>query len=133
MAPGRYDLALYRGDSYAWTFRLWEDTGRTDPTDLTGATAAAELRDKPNGAVIVTLGCVITLPNIISVELPADSWPDLPVTLAAWDLELTYAATGQVHTVVAGSVAVTPDVTGSTVATALLIRRPAARRVLAHG
>ena len=111
MTPGKYDLALYRGDTYSWRFQLWEDDARTDPVDLTGVVAESEIRDKSGGAVIMTLECVVTLPNIIDVELAADLWTGAPPA-GAWDLQLTYA-TGEVRTVVAGKVVITPDITDS--------------------
>jgi hypothetical protein len=111
MLPGKYDLGLYRGDSYAWRFQLWDDADQTEETDLTGVTAAAEIRDKSAGLQIVALDCAITLPNIIDVEMTPAMWADCP-TKGIWDLQLTYTG-GDVHTVVRGAVAVTPDVTDS--------------------
>lgn len=64
MTPGRYDLNLYRGDTYRWRFRLWEDDFKTVPVDLTGSTVAAEFRDKPGVATVVALDTTLTEPNI---------------------------------------------------------------------
>jgi hypothetical protein len=110
--PGRYDLELYRGDTYAWTFKLWDrdENGTQTATDLTGATVEAEIRDKPGGATVVHLVCVVTLPNIIDVSLTEDMWLNAP-KMGAWDLEVTSA--GGVHTYLAGKVLVTQDVTNS--------------------
>jgi len=110
---GKYDLVLYRGDSYTRRVRLWEDDLKTDPVDLTGATVAAEFRDKSGGTNVVALDCTITLPNIIDVSITPDMWVGAP-TSGAWDLEVTYAS-GAVITYLAGKVTVTPDVTNSTV------------------
>lgn len=118
MTPGKYDLALYRGDSYEWRFQLWEDTGRTLPVDLTGSLVAAEFRDQPGGDVIVSMDCVIStaaglsVPNVITVRLEPEMWPDAPPE-GAWDLEVTQPD-GDVQTIVAGIVKVTADVTHST-------------------
>ena len=112
MFPGTYNLRLYRGDSYAWQFRLWADAAHVDPVDLTGVEVEAELRDKPRGTIIVDLGCAVTLPNIIDVTLPAEGWETIPAT-AAWDLQLTFAD-DRVQTVVMGKVTITDDVTDST-------------------
>ena len=111
MTPGKYDLALYRGDSYSWRFQLWRDPGRTQPLDLTGALVAAEIRDKPGGLTIVVLTCVVTLPNIVDVDLDAEAWVAAPMA-GVWDLEVTMPD-GTVQTPVAGKVSVTADVTGS--------------------
>ena len=53
MTPGKFDLKLYRGDSYMWRVTLYSDTAGTVPIDLTGATVAAQFRDKPGGVVVV--------------------------------------------------------------------------------
>jgi hypothetical protein len=110
--PGTYALALYRGDSYAWLFRLWTDPGKTDPADLTGVQAKAEVRDNPGGSAIMELVCTIEAPNIVHVDLPADSWTAWPLLKGVWDLQLTYP-TGEVVTIVSGPVSVTADVTDS--------------------
>lgn len=114
MAPANYDLALYHGDTYTWRYRLWQDEAKTQPIDLTGATVAAEIRDKPGGLKVMTLNCVITQPNIVDVDLPKSAWVDAPPK-GSWDLEVTFPD-GTVRTAVAGKVSVTQDVTNSTVA-----------------
>lgn len=111
MTPGGFPLTLYRGDSYRWSFVLWADAAKTAPADLTGVVAKAEIRDKPNGTKVVALTCHVNLPNTITAILDAASSVQLPLT-GAWDLQLTYPD-GQVATVLAGAVTVTPDVTDS--------------------
>jgi hypothetical protein len=108
MYPARFDLAVYAGDSASWQFVLWSDDTKTTPVDLTGSTAKSQIRSAPGGTVLVTLACVVTLPNQILVTLaPTDS-----ETLAdgVWDLQLT-AGDGWVTTFVAGKVFVSADVT----------------------
>jgi hypothetical protein len=113
MTPGTYDLNLYRGDTWKARFQLYDVIdGAQSPVDLTGATVAAEIRDRPNGLTIVELDCVITLPNIIDVAMTPAMWTDAPTGTGAWDLEITYG-NGDVHTAVAGKVTITADVTGS--------------------
>lgn len=129
MTPGTYHLNLYRGDTYAWTFRLWADPERTVPVVLTGAVAAAEVREKSAGTTIVPLVVAIEPPggNTIEVQLNTTEWElGVPVS-GVWDLQVTHAS-GAVQTVVAGKVTVTGDVTDSTVAAAaaLAARRGAA-------
>ena len=76
--PGAYDLEVYRGDTYEWIFTLWANTARTDPVDLTGATVAAEIRDRPAGTAIVPLTTTVTLPNIIKARLHGATWANIP-------------------------------------------------------
>ena len=104
-----YGLAPYRGDTHRWRFVLWADPGRTVAVDLTGVAVKAEIRSAPGGTFVAALGCAVTLPNTIDVALPAAQSVSLPAS-AAWDLQLTYA-TGEVQTVVKGSVSASGDVT----------------------
>lgn len=115
MIPAKCPLTLYRGDTWSARFVFWADTAMSIPADLTGVAPKAEFRDRPGGAVIVPLVCAVELPNVITGSLDAASSARLPAA-AAWDLQLTYG-TGDVRTVLAGAVAVTPDVTDSTPAT----------------
>lgn len=113
MTPGTLPLALYRGDTYHWRFTFWADTGATLPSDLTGVTPKAEIRDRPGGTLTATLTCTVELPNVIVADLVADESAKLSGTGGSWDLQLTYASTGDVTTVLAGPVQVTVDVTDS--------------------
>lgn len=118
MKPGTFNLDLYRGDSYAWRFTLFEDAFSTVPVDLATATVKAEIRNASAGTTIVPLTAVITQPNIVDVSLTAIQSAALPAK-GVWDLQLTFADLS-VRTVVAGSVAVTGDVTDSVAAPATL-------------
>jgi hypothetical protein len=113
MTPGNFNLNMYRGDSYAWRFILWNDAVKVDPVDLADATVAAEIREKPGGLTILVMPCVVTLPNIIDITKEPDMYADCPVK-GVWDLQVTFTTSGEVHTPIAGSVSVSPDVTGST-------------------
>lgn len=110
MTPGTYPLELYRGDSYAWQFVLWLDAGQTQPADLDGALAFAEIRNTAGGTLYLELECIVQAPNTINVELPADTWPDTHISKGVWDLQVSYLS-GAVQTVVAGPVKITRDVT----------------------
>jgi hypothetical protein len=113
--PARYDLSLYRGDSYSWQFDLWDDVDKTQPSDLTGVTAKAEIRDRPAGSTIMPLTCTVNLPNHVVVAMPASTWGSWTLRKGSWDLQLTYPNTpADVVTILAGDVAVTIDVTDST-------------------
>lgn len=112
MMPGAYSLAIYRGDSHAWRFVLWQDAAKTEPMDLTGIAVKAEIRDRPAGTIIFPIPLMVTLPNIIDATLAASATAQLPST-GRWDLQLT-DATGWVSTILAGLVKVTGDITDST-------------------
>ena len=101
---------LYRGDTKRWTFELFADAARTIPADLAGVVAAAQIRDKTDGGSFVAdLACTITQPNIVNLTLDPELSRTLPKK-GVWDLELTYPS-GDIYTVVKGTVAVTPDTT----------------------
>ena len=109
-SPGFYNLVIYRGDTATWEFVLWMDAAKTMPFDLTGATAAAQIRTRPGGVLMVTLGTAITLPNTIIVSLNEPNSLALNGGVYAWDLPVTMLG-GGVQTMVAGPATVTEDVT----------------------
>jgi hypothetical protein len=121
MTPAPYPLVLYRGDTYAWQFVLWDDIAQTIPTDLTGVTVKAEIRDQPAGSTIVPLNLTVTLPNLIYAALDAASSQKLPFPTGVWDLQLTYPD-ATVATPIAGTVLVTADVTDSSVVASSTMR-----------
>jgi hypothetical protein len=107
MAPGKFDLQIYQGDSYDWQFKLWQDAAMTNPVDLTGVTAKAQIRKGAGVTGPIELACTVTTPNIVDVKLTA-ALSDTAFD-GVWDLELD--GPSGVTTVVAGTVTVTPDVT----------------------
>ena len=100
--PAAINLAAYRGDTWAQTFRFKYDTA---PLDLTGATVAAQARD---GSTTTSLVVTVTNPTggEVQVALPAGS---LPAGSYSYDIEVTKA--GQVTTWVRGQLVLTRDVT----------------------
>jgi len=112
MLPSRFSLQLYRGDSAAYQFLVWADRQGQTPLDLMGASVKAEIRDRPGGSLLATLITSVALPNIINMQVTAPQSRAMPPK-AAWDLQMTFG-TGEVLTPIAGGVAVTDDVTGST-------------------
>lgn len=112
MMPANLPLQIYRGDTARWQFKLWANTDKTDPVDLTNVTPKAEIRDKPSGTKISELNCDVQLPNIINATLDPATSRSLPAK-GYWDLQLTYTS-GDINTVLAGAVTVTPDITDST-------------------
>jgi dUTPase len=80
----------------------------TEPTDLTGWTAASQIRNKPDGRRVVDLDCTIELPNIIDVALLPI--PSRSVVSGEHDIQLT-SDDGRVMTVVRGDVTVVRNIT----------------------
>jgi hypothetical protein len=111
MAPGKFDLAMYRGDSHSWRFVLWKDDAKTQPLDLTDAKVESEIKDKIDGTAILPLPCVVTLPNTVDISMNPSMYQHCPMD-GVWDLQVTFPD-AQVHTPIAGEVKVTADVTGS--------------------
>ena len=109
MPPLEYPLALYRGDSYRWQFRLWADEEKTQPSDLVGVVGAASIH-LTTGPGIANMVVTVTQPNVVDVALPASESKNLAPSPSIWDLELTYPS-GDVKTVVTGLVTVRADAT----------------------
>jgi hypothetical protein len=127
LMPQNLTLDLYRGDSRHWRFHLYTNVDETIPYDLTGVTAKAEIRLKSGTPVLASMPCVVTLPNIIDMDLTAEVSETLTMATAQWDLQLTWPA-GQVTTILAGAVRMTADITDSVAA---MQQRFAARRLSA--
>lgn len=111
----KYDLTPYRGDTLTLGFDFWVDTDQTIPTDLTGVTAAAEIRSMTNGKQVFPFVCTVSpegFANRVLIYMDGDTSGSL-VKQGYWDLQLTFP-TGNIWTAVAGSVKVIDDITGST-------------------
>ena len=121
MTPGRLPLNLYRGDTYRWRFSMWLDDARTLPADLTGAAAAAQIRDRPGGVLIAAMTCTVVAPNHVDAVLSAADSARLPNS-GAWDLQITYAS-GDIATALAGPVNTTADVSVANTATVATVAR----------
>jgi hypothetical protein len=111
MQPGKFDLTLYRGDSYEWQFVLWQDEDKTVPVDLTGATVAAEIRDKTAGRTVIDLQPRVDVSNVVTIRVTPDMYKRCPAR-GVWDLQILFPD-GHVHTPIYGTVTVTGDVTQS--------------------
>ena len=103
--PTTVPISVYRGDCKHWKLTLFTDPDATVPYDLAGLTVAAEIR---NGTALATINPVVTLPNIIDLELTAEESAKVKGP-ARWDCQLT--SDDCVTTVAAGPVTITGDVT----------------------
>ena len=106
-----YPLTPYRGDTFRRQFSFFADHDHAVLSDLTGVDVAAEIRTAPGAAVITTIGLTVTLPNLIDLELTPAQTALLPPA-SSWDLQFTYPS-GDVITVVRGSVSASGDITNS--------------------
>jgi hypothetical protein len=106
--PAQYKLSLYRGDSFQYVFRFWQDQAKTIPADLTGRTPKATLTQDETD---IDLPAVLTLPNEIAVTITGATWDAIPaVGFATWDLQLVDGA-GWVQTPIVGPVWIEADIT----------------------
>lgn len=109
MTPGSFPLRLYHGDTYRWNILVWSNNDKTQPADLTGVTPKAEIRDKTRATILGSMECSVIPPNTIDMKLSASASEALTQS-GFWDLQLTYS-TGEIATILSGSVTVMLDVT----------------------
>lgn len=123
--PQSYSFSVDRGDTKRLQFVLWADAGKTQPADLVGVNVRAEIRQHSHRGChghgyyghgyygdMVPLAVTVT-GNRIDLVLSHDASQQLAVVPSRWDLQLTYPS-GDVQTVISGSVQIRGDVTGST-------------------
>jgi len=108
MAPGKYNLTIYRGDTFAQTFRFL--TGGT-PEDLTGTTFTAQVREYPNASVAADFTVTVddALDGTVTIVMADTITATLPRRGGSWDFEGT--KDGAVQTRLYGSVVLQEDVT----------------------
>lgn len=114
MTPGRYDVRIYKGDSYHGpliTLPSLEPFG--GPVDLTGATGAAQIRASEEATDVLAQFAVIienaTLRQLRLTLTPAQTTA-LTIEEAVWDLQIATPG-GWVGTPLAGRVKVMGEVT----------------------
>jgi len=116
MIPGTYNLTLYKGDTRRITVTLKSgpDLQNLTPIDLTGASAAAEIRSTvASGSVMATFTCNLTgtpTDGKVNLVLPSSQAELLTGDSAVWDLEVTRAG-GDIETYLKGTVTILDDVT----------------------
>lgn len=112
-----YDFGLRRGATWRQAFEWRQADGTTPYDDLTGWTAAMQLRTRAeSGEALLSLtspagGLAIDGPAArITATITAAQSADLPVGRAAYDIRLT-APSGDVYFLVEGTVTVESQVT----------------------
>jgi hypothetical protein len=117
--PATYNLNIYQGDTFAFTFRLRStnpDGSLGAYVNLTGCTAKSQIRDG-SGTLIVELTAEIldqsTTLGGVTLSLTHDQTAALEVESGLlWDVQITTAG-GVVTTYLKGTVTVTAEVTQS--------------------
>jgi len=108
MAPGKCNLTIYRGDTFAQTFRF---LAGGEPEDLTDTTFTAQVREYPNASVAADF--TVTVDDALSGEVTIAMADTVTATIprrgGSWDLEGT--KDGDVQTRLYGSVTLQEDVT----------------------
>ena len=109
--PQRVDVQHYRGDSLGIQVTIWQDAAKTVPADFTGATVTAHVRPSIESADIAAEFEVGVAGNVLTLTLePKDTRELGPSNV--FDVEVDWESDDtSVSTVVAGSLAVAPDVT----------------------
>lgn len=114
--PVNKNLSVYKGDSFAFSFRLRTQSGVASYVDLTGCTAKAEIRaTEDSGTVIAEFDTEVPTQTgddlgRVNISLtPADT-SAVGFVSGLWDVQLEWPD-GTVKTYLSGSVQVTKEVT----------------------
>jgi hypothetical protein len=106
--PASVNLSLYRGDDFSFTLPVTNPDGSA--YTLTGCTALAQIRatatapDPPTAVFTTSLAT-----NIITLSLSNTVSAGIAVGAYVWDCQLMDAS-AKIHTIAAGAVTVTADV-----------------------
>ena len=113
--PVGKNISIYQGDSFELAFTLYTKLPNGDQgpaVDLTGATASAEMRATVDSStVLATFTCSHDDDGgRITCALSPAQTEALPASGGVWDVQVEYP-NGDVKTYLAGTVAVTKEVT----------------------
>ena len=104
--PDTVNLNLYTGDDFSMSLTLTNPDGSN--TSLIGSTVLAQIRSALGAAIAASFVPSIS-GNVITLTLPNTATMNL-IGKYVWDCQVT-STTGQIWTLVAGSVNFTQDVT----------------------
>lgn len=106
--PANVPLTIVRGDSWTQQF-IFRDQTTNDPINITSWTVTAQIRSSPDDDTTTSLAITNGGSNgTVTVRLTAAQSAALPA-VGVWDLQRS--ASGDVRTLLGGSVKVVPDVT----------------------
>ncbi len=110
MAAGVYNLTVEQGVDLALQVSVKDSTGAT--YSLAGSTAAAQIRDDYNGALLASFTAVTNTgtAGVLALTLSAVTASSLPLSGGRWDLLLTTSA-GTKARLLNGSVTISGEVT----------------------
>jgi hypothetical protein len=104
--PIPVNLNLYTGDDFSMMLTLTNPDNT--PTDLTGASFLAEIRQSAPSKTVAATFAVATAANVITLSLTNEQTQSL-VGKFVWDCQIT-SSTGIITTLAAGKVTFTQDV-----------------------
>ena len=110
MAAGVYHLTVEQGVDLALQINVKDSTGATYA--LTGSTAAAQIRDDYNGALLASFSAITHTgtTGVLTLALSAVTAAALPLSGGKWDLLLSTSAGTKIR-LLAGNVTVSGEVT----------------------
>jgi hypothetical protein len=105
--PNTVDVDIYQGDDFSMTLTVTNPDGSA--ANLTGATAAAQIRSAPASTDIAATFTTTIASNVVTLTLTHTAATALSGNYV-WDCQLTYSG-GTVNTIAAGRVRVAAEVT----------------------
>lgn len=111
MAAGKYNMLVQQGATYNQTITL-KDPTNTTPIDITGCTAAAQIREQyTDAAPVATFLCEVGgINGQIQISLTAAQTRDILIERGVYDIELTYLS-GVKDRILQGNVVISKEVT----------------------
>ena len=105
------NIVIDQGTDFSSVIDLVDTSG--DVFDLTGYTAAAQMRKNYTSTAATTFTCVIGTPveGVINISLPNSITADLEPGRYLYDVEITLTSSGTKNRVVEGVATVTPGMT----------------------
>lgn len=104
------DLSIWKGDVQDFVLKMNNEQGA--PLNLAGYTAQATLRQSFNSPTKYNFTCTIQNTNEVRLFMSSADCKLIPAGDYVWNFQLTYTASGDVRTYLAGDVTVFAEVDG---------------------